>query len=348
MEEQTGVIGTAQLRKVTAVYSTIELLKLAAELTENGHDKKLWSLLSRVYQDKKGFTEETFSDTDEVKKYIAVIMNSDMPSEYKMQLYTSFNIPESNKPDIETACGLIETCGKKRSNIAGYFIANYGYENDTYNLALANKDILKVLSKELGADRLAAMYENIILKESKEVITGAVRTLSEFKPRLNYKNKDVIKRVSALVFESKEVFFTTKLLFCLTFDVPSECLPDKRELYKILKISVNYEERITREFVAKYGIDFECNNEAMCRYYIGNKKASNQKLLVSKFANHLVRIEDEEVKRKLLRSAFKRGGYFRMYVGCMQDNGIIVEKLHRFHYSDEDIEWCSNLSGLKK
>lgn len=348
-----AVIGTAQLRKVTAVSTTMELLKLASELADGGYDKKVWSLLSRVYQDKKAFTdtadttEGSYCDKENIKQYIDNILASNIPAEYKMQLFTSFNIPKEFKPDDDKAISLIEDCSKKRLNIAGYFIADYDYEKLTYKLTLANKDIFKVLVKALSSNRLILMYEYIIENENKEVITGAIRTLNELKPRIKYANIEDVKRVTALVFESKEVFFTTKLLYCLTFDVPRKCLPENRELYKILKICVNYEERISREFVKKYNIDFDCGDEAMCKYYIGNKKATNQKLLVSKFANHIVRIEDEETKSKLLRSAFKRGGYFRMYAGCMQDGKIIVDKLHRFHYSDEDIEWVGSLAGLK-
>lgn len=348
------IIGTARLRKVTSQNTTMEMLKLASELAKGGYDKKLWSLLSRVYQDKKAFTdtedvnESTYCDTEKISEYIDVVMKSNMPSEYKMQMFTSFNIPKDFKPTDTEVESLVENCSKKRLNIAGYFIIAYGYEKLCYKQILANKDIFKVIAKSLDSNRLVCLYEYIIENENKEIITGAIRTLSECKPRLRYKDDTDVVRVTKLVFDSKEVFFTTKLMYCLTFDAPKKALPENRELYKILKISVNYEERISREFVKKYNLDFDCGDEAMCKYYIGNKKATNQKLLVSKFANHIVRIEDNELKSKLLRSAFKRGGYFRMYAGCMQDGKIIEEKLHRFHYSDEDIEWCRTLSGLRE
>lgn len=129
--------------------------------------------------------------------------------------------------------------------------------------------------------------------------------------------------------------------------MPEEVVKSESTLDKILKISINYEERITKDFIARYNLSFESSDLAMCKYYLGNKKTANQKALVGKFAAHLVRIEDPRDKSYLLRGAFKRGGYFRMYAGCMQDGYVDMNKMQRFHYSEEDVAWCSNLPGLR-
>lgn len=352
MIDQIEEIGPSRLRKITSQYKTMELLELASEFTKAGYDKKLWSLLSRVYEDKKGFTDtedsedSTYFDRELALDYINDIVSSSMPSEYILQLFTSFNIPYMYKLSDEKVLELIGNINKKRSNIAGYYLALYGGEDKLYKEVLSNKEILKVLSKNISADRMVLMYENIVDNENKEYITGAVRTLNELNPRFIYKNNEIIDKLTKKVFDSKEVFFTTKILFCITFNVPEKCLPEKRDIYKILKICINYEERISREFIKKYNVDFAYNDEAMCKYYISNKKAGNEKLLVSKFANHLIRIDDENVKAKLLKNAFRRGGHFRMYAGCMQDGKVDESKLHRFHYSDEQIEWVKTLAGL--
>ena len=73
--------------------------------------------------------------------------------------------------------------------------------------------------------------------------------------------------------------------------MPEEVVKSESTLDKILKISINYEEKITKEFIEKYNLSFESSDLAMCKYYLGNKKATNQKSLVGKFAAHLVRIE---------------------------------------------------------
>lgn len=345
-------IGAAKLRKITCGYKTMELLLLASKFAVAGYDKKLWSLLSRVYEDKKGFSDTddvsdaAYFDKDKAPGLIDTIVNSSVASEYVLQLFTSFAIPEEYMLPLEKVSELIERVDKKRINIVAYYIAAYKLEKHYYKYVFANKEVLKILTKSISSDRMVLLYENIIDNESKEFITGAIRTLQELKPSFRYKSIDNIKRLTEKIFESKEVFFTTKIMFCITFNVPKTCLPDKRDIYKILKICVNYEERLSREFINKYEIDFAYSDDAMCRYYIANKKAGNEKLLVSKFANHLVRIEDENIKAKLLRNAFKRGGYFRMYAGCMQDGKVDETKLHRFHYSDEQIEWVRTLAGL--
>ena len=71
-------------------------------------------------------------------------------------------------------------------------------------------------------------------------------------------------------------------------------------------------------------------------------------MLVSRFATHLVRINDPQTRGRLLHQAFRRGGYFRMYAGCMQDGYVDEEKQKHFHYTDEQIAWVKELPGLKK
>lgn len=339
-----SIPGTAKIRKIGAEMAPIELLELSCVVAKEGLDKKLWSILSRVYVNKKTFDGRYEEHMDE---YVKDILNSNVAGELKLQLFTSFKLPKELIPDTEIVREYIDNCDKKRSNIVAYFIADYELEKEFYKLILDNKEIFKIVVKNIDGKRITALYNLIIDKENKEVITGAIRALEEQKVKVICKDEKELKTLSDKVFESKEVFFTTKLLFCITFNVPFENLPYGRDLEKILKISINYEERITKEFVKRYGLKFNVSDEAMCRYYIGNKKATKEKPLVAKFASHLVRIEDEEAKRKLLRGAFKRGGYFRMYAGCMQDGKIDMEKMRRFRYTDEDVEWCRGLAGLK-
>ena len=78
-----------------------------------------------------------------------------------------------------------------------------------------------------------------------------------------------------LIFESKEVFFTTKLIYCMAFGIPRKVIPMGRDLDKILTISISYEERITKDFVARYRLHFDVSDKAICKYYIANKKTSN-------------------------------------------------------------------------
>ena len=336
--------GTAQIRKISMALSSVELLLLCKRLASEGLDKKLWSVLSRVYEDHKGFNGSYDEAMDEC---VPAILESSVPAELKLQLFTSFELPVKMLPDKDTTERLIEQCSAKRSNIAGFFIVRYSLERIFYNKVLSDKDIFKIVVKNVSPDRLAGMYEAIIENEKKETITGAIRTLESSKLKFGHLGDEETERFVKLIFESKEVFFTTKLIYCMVFDVPRNKIPLGRELDKILQISINYEEKITKEFVAKYHLRFDVSNEALCKYYIGNKKASNEKNLVFKFAGHLVKIEDDNEKSYLLRSAFKRGGLFRMYAGCMQDGCVNIEKLRKFRYSDEDIEWCKNLPGLK-
>ena len=81
------VPGTAQIRKIGAQYSSEELMKICAEMASGGYEKKLFSILSRVYAEKKGFHKEDFLGIDE---YVAAILESDMPAELKMQTFTCF------------------------------------------------------------------------------------------------------------------------------------------------------------------------------------------------------------------------------------------------------------------
>lgn len=346
--ENNGLPGTAQLRKVTSYMSSMELLELAVAYTREGDDKKLWSLLSRVYTDDKGFNDIVDGDKMAMRAAVDAIMASPVPAEYKLQLFTSFKLPLDMVPADEDIALLAENCNKKRVNILAYFIVAYNLETLLYKYVVGQRDIFKIVAKKIGDKRLVALYEYIILNENKEFITGAVRMMANEKINICYKDTSDIKKLTEVVFESKEVFFTTKLLFCQAFSVPrSVVLTLGRELDKVIKISINYEERITKDFVKLYDLRFDCSDNALCNYYLSNKKATKEKVLVQKFAAHLVRIEDAEEKKKLLRKAFKRGGAFRMYAGCMQDGFVDEDKQKRFHYSDEDIEWVKGLPGLK-
>lgn len=343
MQVSSEIPGTAQIRKICAKMEPMELLRLSVRLAEEKLEKKLWSVLSRVYEEKKGFAGKKEEGMEECVKRI---LSSEIPAELKLQTYTSFEIPSDFVPASEMVRNLITACDKKRSNIAAYFIIAYHLENELYEMILKNVTMFSLVCNKLPETRVIDFFMNILRRETKECITGAIRFLGQQKVTFRHKDKKKTKELAELIFDSKEVFFTTKLLCCITFDIPLSFLPDKKELYKILKISINYEERITKNFVKKYGIDFDCSDEALCRYYLGNRKAANEKVLVVRFAQHLDRIQEEEVKRRLLRNAFQRGGYFRMYAGCMQDGAVNPEKLQKFHYTKEDIEWCSTLTGL--
>ena len=50
--------GTAQIRKIGASKTGMELLELSGDLAEGGYDKKLFSVLSRVYTEHKGFSKK--------------------------------------------------------------------------------------------------------------------------------------------------------------------------------------------------------------------------------------------------------------------------------------------------
>jgi len=351
MEETTNKIntieipGTARIRKITMEYSSMELLELCSILAKEKLDKKLWSVLSRVHVDKKGFD---YNYVEGMDAFVKDILDADIQSELKIQTFTSFKLPSNLLPEVDKINAFVRECDEKRKNIVAYFISDYNYVEPLYDYIRSDDAFLKELIKVLNIDGLISLFKVIFVNENKEYITGAIRLVGETKRKFVYENTSDIDELTAIVFEEKRVFFTSKLLFCTVFNVPEEIVKKQKDLDKILKISINYEERITKEFVKNYNLSFDISDEAMCRYYIGNKKAKNQRALVTKFACHIVRIEDKETVGKLLRGAFKRGGAFRMYAGCMQDGRIIPEKMQRFHYTEEEVQWCSNLPGLKK
>lgn len=342
---ENEIPGTAKIRKLGVLLSSMELLKLSARLAVAGEEKKLWSVLSRVFADKKSFNGNY---EDGMDAYVSDIMSSDMPAELKLQAFTSFGLPKQFCPSLEECEQLINACDEKRENIIAYFVIDYELEKSLYESIKSRQGIMEVLVKSLPEKRLLDLYSYIFDNETKEFITGAIRLVTNSKRRFRHTDTEAIKVLTDKVFDAKQVFFTSKLLFCQAFDVPQDVVRSEKGLDKILKISINYEERITKEFIAKYGLNFEHSDLAMCKYYLGNKKTTNQKGLVGKFAAHLVRIQDPRDKSYLLRGAFKRGGYFRMYAGCMQDGYVDMNKMQRFHYSDEDVAWCSNLPGLRK
>lgn len=340
-----GIPGTAQIRKITSYMDRMELLQLAAKLASNGYEKKLWSVLSRVYSEKKGF-QGVYEDG--IEEPLERILSSDMPAELKLQTFTSFVLPQKVKPSDDVIEELVRKCAVKRINIAAFFLISYDCGAAHYQQILSNKALFHVYVRNAGPAQIIDFYQTIIRQEKKETITQSIRQFQHTKRRLKYQSRDEekVREFSELIFQSKEVFFTTKLLACLTFDIPERFLPKGKELYDILKISINYEERITKDFVEHYHIRFDCSDLAVCRYYLGNKKTTKEKALVAKFAAHLVKIRDEAEQKKLLHAAFKRGGLFRLYAGCMQDGEVNAEKQRRFHYSEEDIAWCAELPGF--
>ncbi len=335
--------GTYQIRRIATRLSPIELLKVAEHLAAEGYDKKLFSLLSRVFTEHKGFG---YTDQEGIKELIESIASSDMPAELKMQSFTSFEIPRELRPDTDTARKWVLECAPKRKNIAAFFMASYHYGADMYDIICVDREINKVYIESSSAEDALLLFEAVMEKEDKEFITGMIRNVKNYYHRVKYKDLELVRRITEKVFVSKQVFFTSKILYCLAFYIPAECLPHDRELYKILKISVNYEEKITKEFVKRYHMDFDLSEEALCRYYLGNKKSENEKALVSRFASHVVQVKDEQLRRKLIHGAFKRGGLFRMYAGCMQDGKVDEQKQKRFRYTDEQIEWVKTLPGL--
>ena len=346
-EEQNAdpmVPGTYQIRKIASRLTPIELLKIAEHLAAEGYDKKLFSLLSRVYTEHKGFA---YKPQEGVKELIDSIGASSMPTELKMQSYTSFEVPVEYRPSVETAEQWVRNCSEKRKNIAAFFLAAYKYGEDLYHLICEDRDLNKTFVEASQPEEILLLFEKVIEKEDKEFITGMIRNVKGYYHRVKYRDMETVKRVTQEVFDSRQVFFTSKILFCLAFYIPAECLPAAKDLYKTLKISINYEEKITKDFVKRYHIDFDLTEEAMCRYYLGNKKSDNERVLVEKFAAHVVLVEDEQMRRKLIHGAFKRGGLFRMYAGCMQDGRVDEVKQKRFHYSDEQIAWVKTLPGLK-
>lgn len=340
-----GIPGTAQIRKITSYMDRMELLQLAAKLAESGYEKKLWSVLSRVYSEKKGFQGVYEDGIDEP---LERILSSNVPAELKLQTFTSFALPQKVKPSDDVVEELLRSCALKRINIAAFFLISYDCGAAHYQQILNNKALFHVYVRNAKIVQIIDFYQTIIRQEKKETITQSIRQFRHTRRRLKYQSQDEakVREFTELIFQSKEVFFTTKLLACLTFDIPERFLPKGKELYDILKISINYEERITKDFVDYYHIRFDCSDLAVCRYYLGNKKTTKEKALVAKFAAHLVNVRDEVEQKKLLHAAFKRGGLFRLYAGCMQDGEVNVEKQRRFHYSEEDVAWCAELPGF--
>ncbi len=345
MGEEIRIPGTAQIRKITVQRTPMELLETSAVLAEGGYDRKLFSVLSRVYMEKKGFGKKYEEGMDEP---VNCILASGVSAELKMQTFTSFELPEKFKPEVAVVKGWMNDCPENRQNIAGYFISSYGYEKECYREMIENRNLFKSYAAVASGDSVMRMFEEVLDKEGKEYITGVIRLVRSVGRRYSYRDKERVAKVTARVFESREVFYTSKILYCLAFTVPAENLPSSKELYKILKISINYEEKTIKSFVKKYHSDFNMSDEAMCGYFVNNKKSSQEKPLVEKFASHLVLIEDRDKRSKLLRTAFKRGGKFRMYAGCMQDGRVDEEKQKRFHYTEEDIAWVKTLPGLKE
>ena len=337
--------GTAQIRKIGSYMSSMELLSLSARLAKEGFYKKLWSVLSRVFEDKKSF-EYKFEEG--MKEYVDIIIESEAPAELKIQTFTSFRLPKELLPDMKIIKEWIDTADKKRSNISAYFISFYDLTDLLYDEIKANTLLFSALIKVLSEDKLIDLFIRIFTTETKEVITGDIRTVGKCRKRFKYTNIDKIQKLTDIAFEEKGVFFTSKLLYCMTFCVPSECVVNQKDLFKNLKISINYEERITKDFINMYNIDFDISDLAICKYYLANKKSQNQRNIVHKFAVHLVRVNDMRDRAYLLRTAFKRGGAFRMYAGCMQDGRVDMDKMRRFRYTAEEVEWVKTLPGLNK
>jgi hypothetical protein len=337
--------GTAQIRKIGAQYSSMELLELCAQLAQDGLDKKLFSVLSRVYTEHKGFRKKEESG---MREKAELIISAKIPSELKMQAFTSFEFPKDFAPDAETIIDWVNNCSPKRMNIAGYFLAVYADPEMIYKLVLGNKVFFRTYAVAASPDALLAFTDSVIENEEKEVITGLIRGVKDNRKYIAYKDEEAIGKLTQKIFSSKKVFYTTKLIFCIAYNVPAACLPQKRELYKMLRITINYDERTSREFASKYHLDFDTSDEAVCNYHLKNKKTENERMLVSRFATHLVRINDQQTRGRLLHQAFRRGGYFRMYAGCMQDGYVNEDKQRHFHYTDEQIAWVQELPGLKK
>ena len=340
--------GTAQIRKIGASKTGMELLELSGDLAEGGYDKKLFSVLSRVYTEHKGFSKKEEAG---MKEHVERIVASSVPSELKMQTFTSFELPFSFVPDKDTIKKWIEECAPKRANIAAFFLAEYAKPEEFSSIIINDKEIFKTYLSAVSLAKLLKLTSEVIENEEKEAITGFIRAVRDGKKYLSYRNPDdnaEIKKLTADVFASKNVFYTTKLIFCMAYNVPGECLPPNRDLYKILRITINYDERTSKEFAKKYHLDFNTSDEAVCGYVLRNRKSEKETSLVSRFATHVVRVQDEGVKRKLLHQAFKRGGMFRLYAGCMQDGYVNEEKQRKFHYSEEQIKWVETLPGLKE
>jgi hypothetical protein len=343
MMQDPLVPGTYQIRKITSRLNPMELLATAEHLAAGGYDKKLFGVLSRVFTEHKGFH---FEKQEGMEELLQSIMASDVPTELKMQTFTSFEIPVELAPDAETAMEWLKNCAPKRLNIAAYFMAAYGYGKQCYPQILENRSFFRAYIQAVSPEELLRTFEAVLENEKKEYITGFIRSIKNSRRRFNYTDTEYAGKVTEKVFASREAFYTSKILYCLAFSIPRGCLPPDRELYKILRICVNYEEKCTEEFVKRYRLDFDMSEAAVCRYLLANKKTDKERALVAKFAAHVVLVDDAEQKRKLLHAAFKRGGMFRMYAGCMQDGRVDEQKQKRFHYTDEQIGWVKTLPGL--
>ena len=88
MQADPMVPGTAQIRKIAGYMSSMELLEMAAHLAEGGYDKKLFSVLSRVFTEKKGFDHIL---EDGMQEKVQRILSADVPAELKMQAFTSLH-----------------------------------------------------------------------------------------------------------------------------------------------------------------------------------------------------------------------------------------------------------------
>ena len=323
----------------------MELLETAARLASEGYDKKLFSVLSRVYTEKKGFG---FVYQEGMDGYVKEICDSAVPAEYKLQTYTSFQLPMQLKPGEDTVREWLEKCSPNRLNIAAYFIDAYGYERKLYREIMGKKALFTGFISCASPSALLSFFDEVTEREEKEQITGVIRAVRNSRRRFRYRDTKQVKAVSEKVFASRKVFYTSKIMYCVAFGVPAECLPSRKEISKMLAISVNYEEKTTKDFVTRYHFDFDMSDEALCRYILANKKSDRERTIVAHFAQHVTAVRDEAVKGKLLHLAFKRGGLFRMYAGCMQDGRVDVVKQRRFHYTDEQIEWVKTLPGLDK
>ena len=76
MQADPMVPGTAQIRKIAGYMSSMELLEMAAHLAEGGYDKKLFSVLSRVFTEKKGFDHIL---KDGMQEKVQRILSADVP-----------------------------------------------------------------------------------------------------------------------------------------------------------------------------------------------------------------------------------------------------------------------------
>ena len=141
--------GTAAIRKLGGMLTPMELLELSARMAKEGLDKKLWSVLSRVYADKKSFE---YSHEDGMDGYVRDILDSKVPAQLKLQTYTSFKLPPVLLPDADTVKNLLSECNEKRYNIAAHFIDDYDKDADMINThydIILNNSIIKSKLKNI-------------------------------------------------------------------------------------------------------------------------------------------------------------------------------------------------------